>query len=151
MDIYMIFREGIMVPLSVFDGHYNSRVIELSKEEANKVVEQFNKKEGKKVYFSMSEQEWKDTCKTTRLQENTINAIDDVMKNFENDSELNKIREKIYSMKDNYINGIKLPVKVESNEEYISKSKQMLDHFAYQMDKPAFAMRKGLAESVKSI
>ena len=52
MDIYMIFREGIMVPLSVFDGHYNSRVIELSKEEANKVVEQFNKKEGKKVYFS---------------------------------------------------------------------------------------------------
>ena len=151
MDVFMIFREGIMAPLSVFDGHHNSRVIELSKEEANKVVEQFNKEEGKKVFFSMSIQEWKDTCKKIKPQENTINAIENVMKKLENDPELNKIRETIYSMKDNYINGIKLPVKVESNEEYILKAKQMLDCFAYQMDKPAFASRGGLAESVKSI
>ena len=53
MDRYLIFvTNGILSPLSTFDKFYNGMAIELSKEEAKRLVEKLNSEERRKILYN---------------------------------------------------------------------------------------------------
>lgn len=51
---------------------------------------------------------------------------------------------------DNNINGIKLPVCIETNEEYIDKLERVYEKYLNEINKPAFAYEKGLLGEIEN-
>lgn len=147
---YLIFRESILNgPIPIVDKEGNS-VPSLSKEEAEALVNEQNRKLGKVEFFSMSIPEWEQKFNSSEIQkcmEDMDTEMEKIMKKAE--SNLTDIREKAYM--DKSINGFRLPIIVDTNGDYEKILKEKLEAFIKEIDRPLFQDEKGLVDDVKKI
>lgn len=152
MDKYLIFAtNGILLPLSEIDKFHNSKVIELNKEDAERLVEQLNTKEGKERYYTMSLNDYS----KMKMHHPPIEELDKWMlslgEELRKDPKTKQDLDKLYEEHDNNINGLDLPKTVNSKEEYFEKAQEMLDAFARQVDRPAFNSQPDLKTEIEAI
>lgn len=148
MKKYLIFNKSVLCrPLSFVDDKNNSKVIELSKEEATRYVEELNQINGEELFFYMEREEW-----MNRLQLSDFSDQMDIeCRKIMDSPELKGIRESICKEIDKNINGFMIPFEVDNNEEYERKLKEKLAAFIREIDRPAFRKEEVLVEDVKSI
>lgn len=145
---YIFDKKNPIALLSVLDACHNSQVIELTKEEADQLVEYLNHECGEETYFVMSESERRDWIQKPQFIE-YAKQMDEISENIMDCPEINKIRDKIYGEIDKNINGLMIPFIAESNEDYENKLKEKLDLFIKQIDRPAFRKEGTLVKDVK--
>ncbi len=149
---YLIFNHSVpTVPISIMEG-YNSKWLELERDEAIKFVNEKNKEREGFYYLSFSEylniinelQKSGFFDKMDIEKENVLNESQDYKK-------LRGIVDADMEKLDNNINGFSLPIAVANNEDYINKLQEILTKFVLAIDKPSFQSEDCLIDDVKSI
>lgn len=152
---YVIFsKRDAIRPISLIDKIGNSMVMELSKDDAIKYVNENNAQYGEGFFWFEKLSDWQ-----KRLQSPQMNAIydkmdeicDDIYKQLMDSDDIRSIVEKDYLDKDKNINGFQIPFVANNNEDYEIKLKEKLESFIKEIDRPAFKREGNLVEDVKTI
>ena len=152
-DKYLIFsRNNIIRPVFVIDKVGNSKILELTKDEAMEYVERKNKVIGKFFFYCMSMDEWQNQIKQSMDCEDYDDKFqEELYKQIMENSDLRKKINDDIQERDNNINGFSLPIVVRSNKEYKEKLKQKLMDYANAINKPAFKSENNLICDVENI
>lgn len=151
MEKYVIFNRNMPFrPLSLIDTQHNSKMMELSLVDAQRYVEENNKKNEEELFYYMKIEEWQRLLDSPQIGE-LKNKIHDKFVQSPEIREIEAISKSICDQFDKNINGFMIPFEAENNEDYEKKLKECLDAFVKEIDRPAFRNEGELVNDVKNI
>lgn len=155
-DKYVIFCKCDPIrPISSTDEKMNNHIIELSKDDAIKLVSEKNKQYGENFYCFEKMNDWQKRLKSPQMetfyrQKDKICAdtYEQIMKN----DDIRETIEKGYNDIDKNINGFQIPFIADCNEDYEEKLNEKLEAFKKEIvGKPAFKGEGNLVADVSNI
>ena len=154
-DKYLIFCKSSPIrPISLFDKLMNSHVMELSKDDAVRYVNEQNRHWGEGFYWCEKISDWQKCLQSPRmnkLEEEMDRNCDEIYKLLMEDDDIRNAVNKDYEERDKNINGFQIPFVADNNEDYEVKLKDKLSAFKKEINRPAFEKEGNLISDVNNI
>lgn len=154
-DKYVIFCKNDPVrPISQIDKVMNNHVMELSKDDAVRYVNEQNRHCGEGFYWYEKISDWQKRLQSPQMNEfyeGMDSLCDEINRMLIENDDIRNILMKDYEERDKNINGFQIPFVADNNEDYEEKLKEKLSAFKKEINRPAFEKEGDLISDVNNI
>lgn len=154
-DKYVIFcKNDPNRPISQIDKLMNSHVMELSKDDAVRYVNEQNRHCGEGFYWCEKVSDWQKRLQSPQMNEfyeRMDRLSEEMYKQLMEDDDIRNAVKKDYEERDKNINGFQIPFIADNNEDYEEKLKEKLSAFKKEINRPAFEKEGNLISDVNNI
>ena len=154
-DKYLIFCKSDPIrPISLIDKLMNSRVMELSEDEAIKYVNEKNEQYGDNFYWCEKISDWQKRLQSPQMKEfyeKMDRICDETYKLLMENDDIRNAVNKDCGEREKNINGFQIPFVADNNEDYEEKLKEKLSAFKKEINRPAFEKEGSLIADVNDI